>query len=56
MSQGSSEMPYELVNPYAFEPPIAPPYRGGPGRGGESDRVAVEGVGGWRVAALGTSL
>ncbi len=63
-AQGSALAPYELVNPYAFAPPIAPhlaaaragmeialppiasAYRA---LAAESDRVVVEGVGGWRV-------
>ena len=68
--QGSSEAPYGLVNPYAFEPPIAPHIAAGQAGveieltsiasayrrlAAESDRVVVEGIGGWRVP-LGSSL
>jgi dethiobiotin synthetase len=62
--QGSSDVPYELINPYAFEPPIAPHIAAQ--QAGESirfqplrdnyralsdqaDFVLVEGVGGWKV-------
>lgn len=70
LDQGSSEAPYGLVNPYAFEPPIAPHIAAGQAGveieiapianafralAAESDRVVVEGVGGWRVP-LSTSL
>lgn len=70
LAQGSRGAPYGLVNPYAFEPPIAPHIAAGQAGvdielapiasaygalGAESDRVVVEGVGGWRVP-LGTSL
>ena len=70
LHQGSSEAPYGLVNPYAFEPPIAPHIAAGLAGvqidmtsiasayrtlAAESDQVVVEGVGGWRVP-LGTSL
>jgi dethiobiotin synthetase len=63
-AQGSSEAPYGLVNPYAFEPPIAPHIAAGEAGveiglptitqayralAGEADHVIVEGVGGWRV-------
>lgn len=69
-SQGSRALPYELINPYAFEPPIAPHIAAGQSgveieldviRTGaerlakESDYLVVEGVGGWRVP-LGPSL
>lgn len=62
--QGSSQAPYGLVNPYAFEPPIAPHIAAGQAGveielgpiahayrtlAAESERVVVEGVGGWRV-------
>jgi dethiobiotin synthetase len=68
--QGSSEAPYGLVNPYAFEHPIAPHIAAGQAGveielasiasayrrlAAESDRVVVEGIGGWRVP-LGSSL
>ena len=62
--QASFPLPYEMVNPYAFEPPIAPHLAAE--KAGvdislenihacyrklitQSDRVLVEGVGGWRV-------
>jgi dethiobiotin synthetase len=63
-AQGSSLAPYGLVNPYAFEPPIAPHIAAGyagaeielppissayRALAAESDRVVVEGVGGWLV-------
>jgi dethiobiotin synthetase len=69
-AQGSSQAPYGLVNPYAFEPPIAPHIAAGLAGveielgpiasacrtlASESDLVLVEGVGGWRVP-LSTSL
>lgn len=69
-AQGSERPPYGLVNPYAFEPPIAPHIAAGKAGvvielapiasayqslAAESDRVVVEGVGGWRVP-LGTNL
>lgn len=69
-AQGSSQAPYGLVNPYAFEPPVAPHIAAGKAGveielgaiagafrtlAGESNRVVVEGVGGWRVP-LSTSL
>jgi dethiobiotin synthetase len=62
--QGSSLAPYGLVNPYAYEPPIAPHIAAGHAGveielpviasayralAAESDRVVVEGVGGWMV-------
>ncbi|MBS1202298.1 MAG: dethiobiotin synthase [Chromatiaceae bacterium] len=68
--QGSSEAPYGLVNPYTFEHPIAPHIAAGQAGveielasiasayrrlAAESDRVVVEGIGGWRVP-LGSSL
>lgn len=68
-AQGSSRAPYGLVNPYAFEPPIAPHIAAGlagveielgPIAGAyrtlasESDLVVVEGVGGWRVPLSAT--
>lgn len=63
-AQGSSVLAYEKVNPYAFEPPIAPhlaaAQAGRPvelaeilsayqGLAASAERVIVEGVGGWRV-------
>jgi len=69
-AQGSSELSYDLVNPYAFEPPIAPHIAAGQAGleieletiRGSAERLArlcdflvVEGVGGWRVP-LGPSL
>ncbi|MFB1489030.1 MULTISPECIES: dethiobiotin synthase [unclassified Thiocapsa] len=63
-AQGSSEAPYGVVNPYAFEPAIAPHIAAGQAGveiglptieqayralAGEADQVVVEGVGGWRV-------
>lgn len=63
-AQGSSQAPYGLVNPYAFAPPVAPHIAAGQAGveialgaiagayrtlAAESDRVVVEGVGGWRV-------
>jgi dethiobiotin synthetase len=70
LEQGSSEVDYATVNPFAFRPPIAPHVAAG--QAGEEitlapiraafDRlskqaqwVVVEGVGGWRVP-LGPSL
>ena len=62
--QGSRSVPYELVNPYAFAPPIAPHIAAelagteiAPGLirsaylelRGQADVVVVEGVGGWAV-------
>jgi len=63
-AQGSLRVPYERVNPYAFEPPIAP-HIAAAGAGikvelarirhaynelaGQTSWVVVEGVGGWRV-------
>ena len=69
-AQGSSAAPYDLINPYAFAPPIAPHLAAGqagiviavgPIRdayralAAAAERVVVEGVGGWRVP-LGTRL
>ncbi len=69
-AQGSRDLPYELINPYAFEPPIAPHIAAGQAgveieldviKSGaqrlatEADYLIVEGVGGWRVP-LGPSL
>ncbi|QVL51234.1 MAG: dethiobiotin synthase [Thiocapsa sp.] len=63
-AQGSFEAPYGLINPYAFEPAIAPHIAAGQAGveiglptieqayralTGEADQVLVEGVGGWRV-------
>lgn len=63
-AQGSRALPYGQVNPYAFAPPIAPHLAaqqagvvvelqriqaGYAALAGQSDRVIVEGVGGWRV-------
>jgi len=68
--QGSREVAYELVNPYAFELPVAPHIAAGQAAveidlqtiRAEAERLAsqcdflvVEGVGGWRVP-LGPSL
>jgi len=62
--QSSVALPYALVNPYAFEPPIAPHIAAARvGQtiaidtirsacaeiAGKADRVLVEGVGGWQV-------
>jgi dethiobiotin synthetase len=70
LARGSTEAPYELVNPYAFEPPVAPHIAAGEAGieislpsieqaygtlAGEADQVIVEGVGGWRVP-LGSAL
>jgi len=69
-TQGSHQVAYELVNAYAFEPPVAPHIAAD--RAGvkielevitttaerlaaESDFLVVEGVGGWRVP-LGSTL
>ncbi len=63
-AQGSSPQAYSRVNPYAFEPPIAPHLaaraagipidfgvitRAFEGLSSEAERVVVEGVGGWRA-------
>ncbi len=63
-TQCSSELAYELVNPFAYEPPVAPHLAAqAAGRPivlsaiaevyrrliGMADRVVVEGVGGWSV-------
>ena len=63
-AQGSLDQPYERINPYAFEPPIAPHLAatragrpielariqaGYRGLAAAAERVIVEGVGGWRV-------
>ncbi|MCU0836727.1 MAG: dethiobiotin synthase [Chromatiaceae bacterium] len=70
LAQGSTRAAYELVNPYALAPPIAPHIAAG--QAGvtigleriraayqqlavQADWVVVEGVGGWRVP-LGPSL
>jgi dethiobiotin synthetase len=62
--QASLALPYEQVNPYAFEPPIAPHLAaaeagiriepasiaaGCQALLGHADRICVEGVGGWLV-------
>lgn len=62
--QASMTLPYDQVNPYAFEPAIAPHIAaaevgsridpdaiaaGAHALGGIADRVCVEGVGGWLV-------
>jgi dethiobiotin synthetase len=69
-AEGSLEVDYDLVNPYCFEPPIAPHIAAG--RAGleielevirdrahklaaQADFLVVEGVGGWRVP-LGPAL
>ncbi|MCB1736222.1 MAG: dethiobiotin synthase [Gammaproteobacteria bacterium] len=64
MRQANVELPYETVNPYAFEPPIAPHIAAAEAGiemdpdviqgvvqavGEQADRVIVEGVGGWQV-------
>lgn len=64
MAAANVDLPYETVNPYAFEPPIAPHIAAeevgvemdpdvieGVVRavGEQADRVIVEGVGGWQV-------
>lgn len=69
-AQGSRQVPYELVNPYAFEPAIAPHIAADQAGVGidpavietaakrlaaRSDYLIVEGVGGWRVP-LGPAL
>jgi len=69
-AQGSHQIPYEQVNPYAFESPIAPHIAADQAGGrielevivaaaehlaARSDCLVVEGVGGWRVP-LGPSL
>ncbi|ESQ12757.1 MAG: dethiobiotin synthase [Thiohalocapsa sp. PB-PSB1] len=63
-SQGSRQVRYETVNPYAFDPPIAPHLAAAEvgvqielevlrtayaELTGQADFVVVEGVGGWRV-------
>ncbi|MEA3278559.1 MAG: dethiobiotin synthase [Pseudomonadota bacterium] len=63
-AQGSFRLSYDQVNPYAFEPPIAPHIaagrtgieidlpviRSGAARlAGQADFLVIEGVGGWRV-------
>lgn len=64
LAQGGDHVPYAWVNPYAFEPAIAP-HLAAAGSGemiafarigaafeslsAQADRVIVEGVGGWRV-------
>lgn len=69
-AQGSLETDYELVNPYCFEPPIAPHIAAGQAGAtielglicdrarklaARVDFLVVEGVGGWRVP-LGPAL
>jgi dethiobiotin synthetase len=69
-AQGSTAAPYDLINPYAFAPPIAPHLAAGQAGieiaagpilaayralAAAAERVVVEGVGGWRVP-LGTHL
>ncbi|WP_295431288.1 dethiobiotin synthase [uncultured Thiodictyon sp.] len=69
-AQGSSAAPYDLINPYAFEPPIAPHLAAGQAGieiaagailaaycalAAAAERMVVEGIGGWRVP-LGTRL
>ncbi len=61
-AMASVKLPYEQVNPYAFEPPIAPHLAAAEAgvridlarivaavRAVRAERVLVEGVGGWRV-------
>lgn len=70
LAQGSTRVAYELVNPYALAPPIAPHIAAGQAGvtieleriraayqqlAAQADWVVVEGVGGWRVP-LGPSL
>jgi dethiobiotin synthetase len=70
LAQGSHQVPYALVNPYALAPPIAPHIAAGEAGltidlapivaayralAGQADWVIVEGVGGWRVP-LGPTL
>lgn len=70
LTQGTTAAPYGLVNPYSFEPPIAPHVAAGQvgvqielpviaaafaSLAREADLVVVEGVGGWRVP-LGPTL
>jgi dethiobiotin synthetase len=69
-AQGSIEADYDLVNPYAFEPPIAPHIAAGQigsevelalirnaamALSAQCDFLVIEGVGGWRVP-LGPAL
>lgn len=64
LQQASKPVPYDLVNPFAFEPPIAPHLAAAMAEqkisfepvlecyerlSSLTDRVIVEGVGGWRV-------
>ena len=68
--QGSREIPYAQVNPFVYEPPVAPHLaaemsglpidpqlvrEGFESLCGQADRVVVEGVGGWLVP-LGSTL
>lgn len=70
LAQGSVQVPYEVLNPYAFVPAIAPHIAAGEAGieielarigaayhqlAARADWVVVEGVGGWRVP-LGPSL
>jgi dethiobiotin synthetase len=70
LAQGSRQVPYALVNPYALAPPIAPHIAAGQAGlsielapiiaayralAEQADWVIVEGVGGWRVP-LGPTL
>ncbi len=63
-AQGSEEIPYSRINPYAFEPPIAPHLAAAQQNetirfdaleanyqalAQQADHLLVEGVGGWRV-------
>jgi dethiobiotin synthetase len=69
-AEGSLEVDYDLVNPYCFEPPIAPHIAAGQAGleielevirdrvnklAAQADFLVVEGVGGWRVP-LGPAL
>lgn len=62
MAAANVKLPYDVVNPYAFAPPIAPHLAAGaegvvidPATAARSleglvaDRVVVEGAGGWRI-------
>ena len=68
--QGSREIPYAQINPFVYEPPVAPHLaaeasglpidpqvvrEGFEVLSGQADRVVVEGVGGWLVP-LGSTL
>jgi dethiobiotin synthetase len=67
-AQGSSELPYDWINPFAYAPPIAPHLAARRANrpiepesildaftriAGHADRVVVEGVGGWQVPLNG---